>query len=256
MSGIVFAKPKISAKYFGAFSSLSPVFDMNAVSGHTQSQSSSIIYQANVWAGCVNIESSAIDVAFDSEVNAEAGVVYLSLIGGDTPMPNDCGLNPSNDAAEWTGWGGPLENDNASIGEGPGTRNFITIAGVRYERGIGTHGAAKLVYDLTGGDYIKFKAVGGVDDEKTCGTVQFVFSVDDTQMADTGVLSHDDAAGAEVEFDIPAGAKELLIDVQDAGDGIGCDHADLGAAMLIPENLIVVSPKGRLAATWASIKSK
>jgi len=215
-----------------------------------------LIYQANVWAGCVNIESATIDVAFDSEVKAEAGVVYLSLIGGDTPVPNDCGLNPSNDPAEWYGWGGPLEYDNASIGEGPGTRNFITIAGVRYERGIGTHSAATLVYDLTGGDYIKFKAVGGVDDEKTCGTVQFVFLVDGDEVADTGVLSHDDAEGVAVEFDIPAGAAELVIEIQEAGDGNGCDHADLGAAMLIPENIIAVSPQGRLAATWASIKSK
>jgi len=220
-----------------------------------------LIYQVNVWAGCVNIDAAAIDVAFDSEVKAEAGLVYLALVGGDTPVPNDCGLNPSNDPGEWMGWGGPLENDNASIGEGPGTRNFITIGGVRYERGIGTHGTAKMVYDLTGGNYVEFKCVAGMDDEKGddgCGhggSAQFVFSVDGTQKADTGVLKGSDPDGAEVAFAIPAGAQELVIEIQDAGDGIGCDHADLGAPRLYTDVTPAVSPQGRLTTTWASIKS-
>jgi hypothetical protein len=76
----------------------------------------------------VDLEAPAVEVAFDEEVKAEEDVVYLSLIGGDTPVPNECGLNPSNPSGEWAGWGGPLNFDNASIGEGGATRNFITIA--------------------------------------------------------------------------------------------------------------------------------
>ncbi|MFQ6039832.1 MAG: hypothetical protein ACE5PV_03165, partial [Candidatus Poribacteria bacterium] len=39
------------------------------------------------------------------------GVTYLTFINGDQPKPNACGLNPSNNPAEWTGWGGPLNAD-------------------------------------------------------------------------------------------------------------------------------------------------
>jgi hypothetical protein len=215
----------------------------------------SLICQASAWAQCVDLEAPAVEVAFDEEVKAEEDVVYLSLIGGDTPVPNECGLNPSNPSGEWVGWGGPLNFDNASIGEGGATRNFITIAGVRYERGIGTHALARLVYDLTGGKYTKFMGVAGVDDEKTCGTVQIVFSIDDEEVYDTGVLNHSDPEGHEIEFDIPLSAKELLIDIQNGGDNIDCDHADIGAARLLGTG-VAVSSSGSLTTTWGDLKSR
>lgn len=215
----------------------------------------SLICQVNSWTQCVDLDAAAVEVAFDEEVKAEKDVVYLSVIGGDTPVPNECGLNPSNTPAEWYGWGGPLNFDNASIGEGAATRNFITIAGVRYERGIGTHALARFVYDLTGGKYTKFMGVAGIDDEKTCGTVQIVFSIDDAEVFDTGVLSHSDPEGHEVEFDIPSGAKELLIDIQNGGDNIDCDHADIGAPRLLGTGAAVGSSRS-LTTTWGDLKSR
>jgi len=214
-----------------------------------------------VLAGCKNLDAPAINVAFNEEVKAEKGAVYLSFFGGSTPKPNDCGLNPTNPIGEWTGWGGPLNFDNASIGEGGGTRNFITIAGVRYERGIGTHAVAKLVYDLTGKSYKRFMGVAGMDDEKGndgCGhggSSQFVFSIDGEEVFDTGVLKGSDPDGKEVEFAIPSGAKELTIDIRDAGDGVGCDHADIGAARLLTTGA-AVTPGGKLATAWGDLKSK
>ena len=61
----------------------------------------------NAAAQCADLAAAAIDVPFANEVAADTGAVYLSVVGGDTPTPNDCGLNPSNDGAEWAGWGGP-----------------------------------------------------------------------------------------------------------------------------------------------------
>ena len=90
----------------------------------------SVLTAGSAAAQCVDLDAAAIDVPFTTTVDADADAVYLSVAGGDTPTPNDCGLNPSNDAAEWQGWGGPLETDNASIGEGAGTRNFVTIGGM------------------------------------------------------------------------------------------------------------------------------
>jgi len=206
----------------------------------------------------------AIDVPFETEVGATAGVVYLTVVNGDTPVPNECGLNPKNDPAEWAGWGGPLEHDNMSIGEGPGTRNLITIGTVRYARGIGTHGAATLVFDLTGRDYTSFHAVVGFDAEKTpggCGhggSGEFVFSIDGTEVYKSELLTGDgclEAGGELVEFDIPDGAQELVIQILDGGDGNGCDHADLGDAYLVPADFTPVTLKDKLPATWASLKS-
>ena len=42
------------------------------------------------------------------EEDKRKGVVYLAFVGGGKAKPNGCGLNPSNDKAMWTGWGGRL----------------------------------------------------------------------------------------------------------------------------------------------------
>jgi hypothetical protein len=230
--------------------------------------------QNSVYSQCENLPSPALDIPFSSEVSAvdDPNVVYLSIIGGDTPVPNDCGLNPSNDAAQWTGWGGPLDFDGASIGEGPGTRNWITVNGVRYERGIGTHSAATFTFDLTGAEYVRFEGVVGLDDEKDnpdfsgqCGhggTSQFIFSIDGAVVHESAVLrgvvvgGGANAPSEAVAFDIPAGADELMIQVTDGGDGAGCDHADIADAKLIMAGgATPVEAKDKLSASWGRIKA-
>ncbi len=229
-----------------------------------------VAFQTGVHSACVT-GSPTLDIPSTSQVKAVSGVVYLSLIGGATPKTNDCGLNPSNAAATWTGWGGPLDSDNMSIGEGPGTRNLITINGVRYERGFGTHSAATFEYDLTGGNYVRFEAVAGMDDEKDnpdfsgqCGhggTSKFIFSVDGKMVVETGVLrgvvagGGKNALGEKVAFDIPSGAKTLKIEVTDGGDGAGCDHADVADAKLMLAGGTAVDAKGKLSTTWGRLKA-
>jgi len=200
------------------------------------------------------------------EEDERPGVVYLSVINGDTPKPNACGLNPSNDAAEWTGWGGPLNADNVTIGEGVGTRNEIIIGGTYFPRGVGTHAAARLVYDLTGGDYRKFEAYIGMSDEKDpteCnvgGTSEFIFSVDGKQMFKSDVL-----AGTEggknvpalfVEIEIPNGAKELEIRITVGPDDACGDHSALGDAKLLTPQALAVEPANKLPTTWGKIKGR
>ena len=231
-----------------------------------------IVVQTAVYSQCETV-APALDIAFDSEVSAvdDEGIVYLSLVGGDTPSPNDCGLNPSNDPAAWMGWGGPLDSDNMSIGEGIGTRNLVTINGIRYERGIGTHGTAVVEYDLTGDDYIRFEAVVGMDDEKDgadfagdCGhggTATFTFSIDGTVVAESDVLSGvvegggENAPGEEIKFDVPPGSQTLTIEIGDAGDGIGCDHANVADGKLITSRATSVEAKDKLSTTWGELKS-
>jgi hypothetical protein len=215
----------------------------------------------------VNKEDPNVQNDYEELVEEEIdpGIIYLSVINGDTPKANACGLNPSNPAAEYTGWGGPLNADNMTIGEGAGSRNDIVIGGILFERGVGTHAPGKLVYDLTGDNYVKFEAYVGMADEKDpaeCGhggTGEFIFSVDGKEMFKSDVLMGTDGGenveAVKVEFDIAAGAKELLIDITNAGDGNGCDHSALGDAKLLTAKARAVEPGGKATTAWGRIKA-
>ena len=193
------------------------------------------------------------------------GIVYLALIGGDSPAPNKCGLIPSNPAAEWTGWGGPLNCDNCTIGEGATTRNEIVIGGTYFPRGIGVHGAAKYVYNLTGGPapYARFEGYVGMSDEKDpdgCGkggTSGFTFKLDGKEVFKSKTLAGSDGdknvPPLKVEFDIPATAKNLEIEITDGGDGISCDHSAFGDAKLLTA-IAAVKSADKLPEAWGKIK--
>ncbi|MFC1712564.1 NPCBM/NEW2 domain-containing protein, partial [Candidatus Poribacteria bacterium] len=204
---------------------------------------------------CKNLIVAAEERPFDRIIyeDKEINVVYLSLYGGDTPAPNACGLNPDNFPDEWSGYH-PADRDNVTISEGPGTHNFIIMGGILFERGIGSHAVATLVYDLTGGNYASFECYVGLPDEQThtnCGngSVDLTFTVDGAVMAETGVLTETlvngrNATPTRVIFDIPPGAADLTISIGDGGDGIGCDHVCLGDAKLIlpePKTLSISS---------------
>ena len=218
----------------------------------------------------VAAEDPAVQNDYDKVVkeNTQAGITYLALVNGSQPTPNACGLNPSNDPAEWMGWGGPLDGDNVTIGEGPGTRNEIVIGGVYFERGIGTHAIGTYVYPLTGGNYARFHGYVGMSDEKDpaeCdhgGSGVFIFTVDGTEMFRSDLLLGTDVDGTgeniapvEVSFDIPAGAQELGIVADGGDDGVSCDHSAIGDPKLIGVGVTSVSPTGRLSTTWGDIKS-
>ena len=199
------------------------------------------------------------------EEDDRQGVVYLSVIGGSQPKANACGLNPSNDAGQWTGWGGPLNFDNATIGEGAATRNHIVIGGTYFERGIGAHAIGTFVYDLTGDNYLKFEAYVGMSDEKDpgdCGhggSSDFIFSIDGKQVTKTDTLTGTDGGenvdALKVEFDIPSNAKELSIVMGDGGDGNGCDHSAIGDAKLLTGQALAVEPTNKLPTIWGHLKA-
>ena len=214
----------------------------------------------------VNKEDPNVNNDYDKAVKENPKAIYLTVINGAQPKANACGLNPKNPAGEWTGWGGPLDIDNATIGEGAGSRNDIVIGGTYFERGIGSHAPGKLVYDLTGDKYKKFEGYIGMSDEKDagleCGNAGsgiFIFSVDGKQVFKSDKLVGGEAGkntpALKVEFDIPSGAKELQIDITDGGDGNSCDHACLGDAQLLTAAALSVEPKNKATTLWGSIKA-
>lgn len=212
-------------------------------------------------------EDVGVENDYDEVVEEDdrAGVVYLALIGGSQPKANGCGLIPKNPANEWTGWGGPLNFDNVTIGEGATTRNHIVIGGTHFERGIGAHSVGTFVYDLTGDDYVKFEGYAGMSDEKDpggCGhggSSHFVFSIDGAEVHATealkGAVDGENVDPVKVEFDIPADATELTIVMGDGGDGLGCDHSCIGDAKLITTKATAVEPANKASTTWGHLKA-
>lgn len=108
--------------------------------------------------------------------------------------------------------------------------NPLTINGMVYAHGLGTHAVSRLLIDLKS-SAVKFEAFAGVDDEKKGhGSVQFEVYVDGKKKLETPVL-HGGDAPVPISVDL-TGAKHLTLVVTDANDGNDSDHADWAGALL------------------------
>ena len=125
------------------------------------------------------------------------------------------------------GWNGNPRKDS-SIEDNP-----LRIRGEIFPRGMGVHAVSQLVYPIEP-KYKRFVAVVGVDDEKNAGSVVFEVLADGTSLFASGTLTPQDP-WVNVDVALPQGAKLLKLVVGDAGDGIGCDHADWANAGFITD---------------------
>jgi alpha-galactosidase len=108
---------------------------------------------------------------------------------------------------------------NRSMRETP-----LSIAGVKFERGVGTHANSTLWIDLGGGS-TKFTATMGLDDAANGnGTVVFRVLGDGKKLFESEVMKPG-TPGKKVDLSL-RGVRTLLLQVADAGDGIGYDHGD------------------------------
>lgn len=115
------------------------------------------------------------------------------------------------------GWG---ENHINKSVEG----NRLKIAGIEYDRGIGTHAVSKFVIALNG-NAINFKALAGVDDESgSQASVEFMVLGDRKILWRSGVMKKGDPA-READVNLRGITKMALL-VTDGGDNINYDHAD------------------------------
>ncbi|MDE0013478.1 MAG: NPCBM/NEW2 domain-containing protein [Candidatus Poribacteria bacterium] len=168
--------------------------------------------------------------------------VYLTLVDGDQPVPNDVGLNPSNSKLEWTHWG-EIRDNLTTNGQN------IVIGGTEFTRGIsvvpGENQPSILIYDLTALNYIAFSGYIGLADEAdfniginanaSCdvgGSATFTFEIDEQEIYYSDTVDGTDEP-IHVEFAIPANSKELKITITDARDTNWCDGASIGDAKLI-----------------------
>ena len=107
----------------------------------------------------------------------------------------------------------------------------LTIAGQRFEHGVGTHAKSLLWIDLAGGTD-KFQASVGLDDSAGGpGSVVFQVYGDGRRLWESGIMRLGQAA-QPVDLDLN-GIQTLLLLVEDAGDTFSFDHADWADARFL-----------------------
>ncbi|MDF1571233.1 MAG: NPCBM/NEW2 domain-containing protein [Bacteroidales bacterium] len=123
-----------------------------------------------------------------------------------------------------TGWGTSKVNQSID-------GNVLTIAGMTFERGIGTHAISKLLLELDGKGK-KFIAEVGLDDETEHpdASVKFYVLGDKEILWQSGSMTAADSA-RRVDVDI-TGIDKLALLVLDGGNGINYDHADWANARI------------------------
>lgn len=100
----------------------------------------------------------------------------------------------------------------------------LTIAGVVFEKGIGTHAVSKFMLELDG-KAIEFSSGAGVDDESgNDATIEFFVIGDKKILWQSGVMHKGDSVS---RFRVSLkNIKKLALYVSDGGDNINYDHAD------------------------------
>jgi len=103
--------------------------------------------------------------------------------------------------------------------------NSLTVGGVEYEKGLGTHTVSEHKYAIKGA-YSYFETDFGLDDEADCeGNVAvFIVKGDGQELYKSALIKIDQAAiHIKVQID---GIQELTLSTEAGGDDIACDHTN------------------------------
>jgi len=174
-------------------------------------------------------EQQPAELPLDMPVSGEPATLFVSDLCAS--------LGESN------GWG-PVERDLSNGEDAAGDGGPIAIGDVVYGKGLGVHAPSDVGLAL-GGRCTRFSAAVGIDDEmKGAGSVAFQVWGDGVLIAESRVLTGDEAADA-LDVDI-TGVDELRL-VADSGDGNGSDHADWADARLSCAGAFEPCPGARLA---------
>ncbi|UQN10823.1 NPCBM/NEW2 domain-containing protein [Deinococcus sp. QL22] len=122
---------------------------------------------------------------------------------------------------------GPIEIDRSNGEQQAGDGKTLTLNGITYARGFGTHAGSELRFSLKGTDATctRFTSQIGIDDEVgSKGSVVFQVYLDGQKAYDSGTMTGASATKT-IDLDI-TGKQELRLVVTDAGDNIHYDHAD------------------------------
>ena len=128
-----------------------------------------------------------------------------------------------------TQYGTPRRNSNIKGRVNGEIKNF--------DKGFGIHANGKITYDLSNVDYDNFEALVGVDmgiTSQANSSIVFKIIGDGEVLATTSVIKHADNM---VAINVPVkGIQELVIEVNDSGNGNTSDHAVIADPKLTTNN--------------------
>ena len=157
-------------------------------------------------------------------------LVSVASGGGSPTLTYLSDLDP---ISATNGWG-PYERDTSNGEKRAGDGKTLTLNGVTYAKGLGTHAAADLRYSVPTGS-CTFSAAIGVDDEVgSRGSVIFSVYLNGSSTASysSGVMTGASAT-ALINLALPTGTSQLRLVVGDAGDNKRYDHADWADARFV-----------------------
>ncbi|HEU5396648.1 MAG TPA: NPCBM/NEW2 domain-containing protein, partial [Verrucomicrobiae bacterium] len=169
------------------------------------------------------------------------GSRLLKIIGTPVapPSPGTNYLTMLQPLYAYCGWG--AMTNNRSIGGNP-----LTLDGVVYTNGIGTHAIGGNEYNL-GGVVSRLHATVGVDDEVGAnGSVIFQVIADGRKIYDSGILTGG-GPSKTVDLDL-TGVRRLTIGVTDTGNDVSGnrnsnDHSDWADAYVVVTNPVPQVPE-------------
>jgi glucose/arabinose dehydrogenase/endonuclease YncB( thermonuclease family) len=162
-------------------------------------------------------------------MGATAATFIATFASSGPPPPTGTYLSDLAWTSATNGWG-PVERDKSNGEQAAGDGGPITIAGTVYPKGLGVHAASDIRYNLAG-SCSTFTASVGIDSEVgPNGSVIFTVLGDGATLYTSPILRGGSPAQA-VNVSV-AGKNELALQVSDAGDGNGSDHADWANALV------------------------
>jgi hypothetical protein len=128
-----------------------------------------------------------------------------------------------------TFWGPVGINQNVGPTTAPNDGGPLTIAGVTYARGIGTHANSDLTFNISDLSSRRLAGAVGLDDQAlgisgVPGTVIFSILADGVEIFNSGVMTHGDAA-KPFNLNVQR-VNQLRLVANDAGDGTTSDWAN------------------------------
>jgi len=182
-----------------------------------------------------------------------AAVVLMSLAASswsaESDEKNTVWLSSLDLSRMTVGWGKPQINKSI-VGK------TLSIAGQKFDNGVGSHAGSKMYIDLRGGSK-KFSAFVGVDDEVKGkpASIEFRIYADGKLLWSSGVMKAGQPA-RKVSIDLED-IKTLLLFVDSTNDGVSYDHADWAEAKfevngpkpkaidppVVKEEKIILTPK-------------
>jgi len=123
---------------------------------------------------------------------------------------------------------GPMEVDSSVGGRQAGDGATMSVGGTTFQQGLGVASNADVRYALNG-DFVRFQATIGIDDEVgDRGMVRFQVFADGQKIYQSGKVT---GASDPIDLDLDVtGAQQLRLVVHNAGQGKKFDHADFADA--------------------------